>query len=69
MPTFKVCLTGNFTNEVDVEVEPIADGTPIDDADIEAAAISLFESEYSVSGSNWSHDWDYVNIDSIEEIK
>jgi hypothetical protein len=68
MPVFKVCLTGHFSQELDVFVEPDADGV-LDDSEIEAQAISLFESDYAVSGPSWSEGWDYVGIDSLEEVE
>lgn len=67
MALYKVYLTGNFSNEIDVEMEPDEDGM-IDDYEIEVAAIRIFEDEYSVAGRRYSESWDNVTIDGVEQI-
>jgi hypothetical protein len=67
MAIYKVCLTGYFSNELDVEFESDENGI-VDDVEIEALAISLFEESYYPSGK-WAESWDFVEIDSIQEVE
>lgn len=67
MALYKVYLTGHFSNELDVEIEPDEDGF-LDEYEIEVAAARIFEDEYSVSGRRYSESWDNITIDGVEQI-
>jgi hypothetical protein len=67
MALFKVSLTGHFSNEIDVEFEPDEYGM-IDEAEVEALAVRLFEEAYYPCGQ-WAESWDYVQADGVEEVE
>ena len=65
MAVFKVCLTGYFSQEIDVEVD---ESFEYDDAEIGTLAADIFYDEYQPVGQ-WAYSWDSVEIDSVEEAK
>ena len=67
MALYKVCLTGHFSTELDVELEPDENGI-VDDYEIERLAASIFEESYYPSGK-WAESWDFVEIDSVQEVR
>ena len=65
MAVFKVCLTGYFSQEIDVEVD---ESFEYDDAEIGTLAADIFYDTYQPVGQ-WAESWDSVEIDSVEEVK